>query len=203
MSDQSRQVQNGGRIHRRDRCGHARADGEIDLQRPLGAQADGHVELDLVALGVGLGVGADRLGVPGVGEREVIAEVDRRQSGQVVECLGESEPLPVQVDVAGGPGRRHAGEDAGAALEHPLRALALGEHPAQEAMEVLQVNPLVDVEGGIGGGRGLRRVLDRGLDAGGGGVGAVVSHGHHSPAAVGVAMAATSRSRSAGLRFPR
>ena len=49
---------------------------------------------------------------PSVLEAEVVAEVDRRQPDQVVEGLGECEALAVQVDVAGGPGRRHPGEHA-------------------------------------------------------------------------------------------
>jgi hypothetical protein len=59
---------------------HPGADGEVHLQRALAAEPDEDLEPDLVALGVGLGVVANRLLAIDVLKPEVVTEVDRRQA---------------------------------------------------------------------------------------------------------------------------
>ncbi len=103
-----------------------------------------------------------------VEEAEVVIEVDLGEPLQICERLVEGESAAVEVDVECRASRWHPREHAGAALEQPLGVAAFGEHAAEEAIEVLQPDPFVDVQRRIGG-RGLAGFLfDRSLDASGG-----------------------------------
>lgn len=146
MSSQTRKMQRGSRFGRDDLSGHPGTDGQINLKRALGGCADEDRELHLVALGIGLGISADRLGVSGVLEPEVIPEIDRREADQVAERLADREPGSLEIDVTGGSGGGCSGEETRATFQHPLGARVLGEDAGQEAVEVLQVDARVDVE---------------------------------------------------------
>ncbi len=119
---------------------------------------------------------ADRLLVDGIFEPEVVAQVGACEPSQIGECLVEREAIPVEVDVERRACRRYSRQKAGAALQQPLRLLTVGEDPAEKTVEVLPTNTLVGVQRGIGGRRLFGSVLDRSLDASGGGVRLDVSH---------------------------
>ena len=100
----------------------------------------------------------------------------RGQADQLSERTVERVVRAVEIDVGGASAGGDPGEHPGATLEEPLGLVVLGEHPAEEAPEVLLTDPVLSGHRLVGGEGAAGRVADRGFDAGG----ALVGLGHAS-----------------------
>ena len=118
---------------------------------PIGTDVDG--EVDSVALGIRLLIGAEGRSVSQIDESEVVAEVDAGCEDQLLKGGVEGVVGTIEIDVGRASTRPNPGEDPSAAFEKPVSA-AIGEDPTQKAPEVLwRMRSCVDMDPSVANAR--------------------------------------------------